>query len=183
MMESVKGAEEVLSDLPEVKQYFTGFAKTDDKDCYMECKFNGKICFGNIFTSRIDVESALNKDVATRLFQPIGLDDLGKHEMLHLLEKALIHKNKKYKTPEDKINAWNNHIEAEDIIYEAFELANSQMEGKYASWENMAAEICYNAMYKPAECLVEAMLDYYLNKEKARLFSKVVYTMVKEKLQ
>jgi hypothetical protein len=184
MMEVAKSVENTLNEYSELKKHLTGFEKTDMEEVYMECGYNGKIYFGKLYKSLLDVNSQLNKDVAKGTYQEdIGIGDFGEHELLHLVEKALINKNNSYVTDDQKLNAWKKCTEADDILWEALEELNAKQGKKYTTWQDVASEISGNATKSPSEGLVETLFDYNHHKENPRLFSEIVYNITNRRLR
>lgn len=167
-----EGFEDVLKEFPLVKQYFTGMETS--KSGINAMSFNGRLSFNPYYyeedwwvsessTSRYTKDTSKHNAVYSN----------GSHEAGHLLEVALIKKNK------GSSFDWSGCTFAKQVCSEALKNAKKQTGKKY---DDLIYAVSDYAKADRSECMAECVADYMLNGENASILSREVWKILKREL-
>ena len=179
---ATEGFETVVHDFPEVAN---GVQKIRlSKSGVMSCN-GGMISFNSdYFTDPNELAGAIRYAEKSGWWRPNqSAASIMAHETAHGLEMVLINKSGKYKTPAARVLAWNNCLEARDIVKEACEMIMKTPAGKgKTAFEIIKDGVSrYGAKGGNSETMAEAFADVYANGENATELAKAIYEVTKRK--
>jgi hypothetical protein len=188
LSQSAKGLETMINRFPAIRKELKGFDVTYESNAIMSCSFQGIIGFkeSNYKTYKEAVRAttaspsiAAKSDTVKERLQAFGI-----HESGHLLELALINNNPEFKTDRQKRRAWNDGIEAQKVIDEAYKRSIATPEGKGKSLKILMSEISSYAVETGwSECLAEGLTDYEDNTRQAAILSRMINEVIEERLR
>ena len=191
--ESAKGIENVLNEFPAASAAVTKIGKFrgTEKDGIMTTNNYGVIKYNELYYG-VDGKYPKNFSKYSTAHFARGqfsettnlLASNGNHETGHILERALILKNSKYTTENDRINAWCSGAESERVVRQAYdnliERSPSYIKGK--SLDMLQLGISKYAGENFSETLAEAVDDCIMNGSNATPLSTEIFKILKGEL-
>lgn len=191
--ESAKGIENVINEFPAASGAVIkiGRFKGTKKDGIMTTNFYGVIKYNDLYYGTNGIyPSDFNKYSSTHI--PRGqfsetsnlLASNGNHETGHILERALIMKNSKYTTENDRINAWCSGAESERVVRQAYGnlIVKSPAYVKGKKLNDLQLGISKYAGESYPETLAEAVDDCISNGSNATPLSAEIFKILKGEL-
>lgn len=175
--EGIQGIEKVMLEFPQAQSSLKKIST--NKSGIMCAQYNGTINFNpHYYKTR---ESAVNASTSSTGFHPKGnnVTSTGSHEMGHILEKALIDKDKDIFFPGA---AWSDCTCAKKVVSEACKAAKKTAQGKGKLNSALKREVSGYATQDASECLAEAVADYTLNGSDAAILSQEIWKILKREL-
>lgn len=108
---------------------------------------------------------------------------IGAHESAHAIEALLIQKNKEYEYNWQRVDVWNNCIEAKKIVSQACKNIKKTPYGKGKRNADLIGAISQYANENASETMAEAYADIYDNGKDANPLSVEIKRLTKEQLE
>lgn len=126
------------------------------------------------------------RDVSTR-WHPEGTNErhIATHELGHLLEGAMVHlrhTDPGYYGTLDRINAWNKHKYATQVVSEAARAVKKTAQGRGLTNDQLVSQVSRYATKNRSETLAEAVADYRANGLNAKPLSIEIWKVLKREL-
>lgn len=174
------GVEKMIKEYPEIKQYIKVLGVTNDD--VMASTFDGALLFNKTLYSNSvdDLIKFCNQASNQKLLIPNCTPEvMGIHEGTHFLERHLIEMNKSYS---DKLKAWDNCLESEDIVLTAcYNVKKKSL--NYLTDSELISNISVYASKTYSETLAESFADVFANSNNANGLSKEVKKLTLERLK
>ena len=174
------GVEKTIKEYPEIKQYIKVLGVTNDD--VMASTFDGALLFNKTLYSNSvdDLIKFCNQASDEKLLIPNCTPEvMGIHEGTHFLERHLIEMNKSYS---DKLKAWDNCLESEDIVLTAcYNVKKKSL--NYLTDSELISNISVYASKTYSETLAESFADVFANSNNANELSKEVKKLTLERLK
>lgn len=193
-IESVKMAAEGIvkmqKEFPEADVYFHELNGNESNyNTFAHASYYGQIAINpDKFRTTQGISQRYEAGVKSK-FHPDGTtaEHIVIHEGGHILEKALIDKHITDSRggvweQAKKIDAWNKHKCASDVISRAAKNAKKTPEGKGKKIGSLISEVSGYATKNRSETLAECVADYVANGSKAKVLSREVWKVLKDEL-
>lgn len=189
--DNLRGLEEVLNEFPQARGLLDPdfeIGVVNGSEFYAHAEFSGNLKFYKDYFKDADrLNRSYDRDVKTG-FHPAGTTaaDIMRHEMGHLLERAII--EKAGGDILDAIDNWSSAKRAGDIIDAAYKAIKGNPENKGKTKNQLRREVSGYAMDSSKgatnrhETFAECIADYSKNGENAKPLSKEVWKQTKKLL-
>lgn len=187
--EAAAEIESLLQEFPQASQGIHELNGSEGrKNAYASASLNGKLQLNPaLMGDQAALMRSYERDVKNG-FHPEGTTGahISSHELGHLLESAMIHKEfgvgYDYQSQFNRINAWNKNKIATRVISEAARAVKKTAAGKGLTNDQLVAQISRYATKNRSEAMAEAVADYRANGSRAKPLSQEIWKILKREL-